>query len=360
MQIAPNLDEEHKKLASEVAKGFASQPMLFTADGKFYATAHLNADGTVKYYEKPDGKKFDADGVPYSASDALVETSSQKKAPDVANRYNATKDLLKDLEIEIQSDAYLLTITKRGAMVSTLTFSDPCKLKLIIKDKTLLAEKEGVTAKDTKGETWTSRKVMLDGNEVFAFFEDKGGDVANGSKPGTTTTGLTLLQTATLDIGKNGEILPHESGVLAKDRQGNIWESRKTILDGKEVFAFFQKEGAQATNTETNCQPAKAKALLPPFSKTLNGTHEVRVLNPNNFLVEVGVRSGDSGKDFEVRANDGRGSIFVPNGRYDIYFVYSDHPEDLYQGDSFDINGNGIQITITKVVNGNYGIRKVK
>ena len=57
---------------------------------------------------------------------------SQKKAPDAANRYIFTKDLFKELQMEIQSDAYLLTITKGGAMVSTLTlviinfFSDSC------------------------------------------------------------------------------------------------------------------------------------------------------------------------------------------------------------------------------------------
>lgn len=30
------------------------------------------------------------------------------------------------------------------------------------------------------------------------------------------------------------------------------------------------------------------------------------------------------------------------------------------QGDSFTLENNGVAITITKVVNGNYGIRKVK
>jgi hypothetical protein len=263
-----------------------------------------------------------------------------------------------------------LEVKVKGATISKLTLAEPCVLT-VAKDKTVVAEKENITAKDSKGNVWTSRKVVLDGKELIAFFPEESrvhssatitpdSEKSNATKPATTATGLALLQTATVDIGKNGEILPHEPGVQAKDRQGNVWESRKTTLNGKEVLAFFQKEGAQTTTTETNDRPAKAKAALPPFNNTLDGTHEVRVLNPNTFLVNVGVRSGDSGKDFEVSANDGRESIFVPNGRYDIYFVYSDRPEDLYQGDSFNINGNGIQITITKVVNGNYGIRKVK
>ncbi len=64
-------------------------------------------------------------------------------------------------------------------------------------------------------------------------------------------------------------------------------------------------------------------------------------------------------KDFEVSAN-GVSSAYVPNGRYDIYLQYSSDPEGLYQGDSFTLSNNGVEIQIVKVVNGNYGIRKVK
>ena len=53
-------------------------------------------------------------------------------------------------------------------------------------------------------------------------------------------------------------------------------------------------------------------------------------------------------------------SVRVPNGSYDIYFNYSTDPDGLYQGDSFTLQNNGVEITITKVMNGNYGIRKVK
>ena len=89
------------------------------------------------------------------------------------------------------------------------------------------------------------------------------------------------------------------------------------------------------------------------------GSHEVRVKNPNDFKVRVGLRSDGKGKDFIVSPN-GTESVNVPNGRYDIYFNYSSDPSGLYQGDSFTLNDNGVEITITKVVNGNYGIRKVK
>ena len=71
------------------------------------------------------------------------------------------------------------------------------------------------------------------------------------------------------------------------------------------------------------------------------------------------MRSGEKGKDFNVPA-DGVETVYVPNGKYDIYFVYSDKPDALFQGDSFTLNDNGVEIRIVKVVNGNYGIRQVK
>lgn len=53
-------------------------------------------------------------------------------------------------------------------------------------------------------------------------------------------------------------------------------------------------------------------------------------------------------------------SVYVPDGRYDIFFQYSSDPDDPCRGDSFTLAGNGVEIQIVKVVNGKYGIRKVK
>ena len=85
----------------------------------------------------------------------------------------------------------------------------------------------------------------------------------------------------------------------------------------------------------------------------------MRVKNPNDFKVSVGLRKGNSGKDFEVSAN-GTASVYVSDGSYEIYFVYSTTPDALYQGDNFTLSNNGVEIQIVKVVGGNYGIRRVK
>ena len=91
----------------------------------------------------------------------------------------------------------------------------------------------------------------------------------------------------------------------------------------------------------------------------LNGANEVRIKNPNSYEVAVGLRTGDSGKDFSVTANS-VASVFVPNGSYEIYFVYGNKPLELFKGDNFSLNNNGIEIQIVKVVGGNYCIRQVK
>jgi hypothetical protein len=98
---------------------------------------------------------------------------------------------------------------------------------------------------------------------------------------------------------------------------------------------------------------------LPTFSVLLQGPNEVRIRNPNDFSVTAGIRSADRGKDVTIPANSTR-SGYVPDGQYDIFFVYSDKPDALFQGDPFTLNGNGVEIHIVKVVNGNYGIRQVK
>jgi len=96
----------------------------------------------------------------------------------------------------------------------------------------------------------------------------------------------------------------------------------------------------------------------PEFSGRLAGQMQVRIKNPNDFRVRVGLRCDGKGLDFVVPASGTR-SAFVPNGHYDIYFQYSKDSSSVYQGDSFTLNNNGVEIQIVQVVDGNYGIRKV-
>jgi len=140
-----------------------------------------------------------------------------------------------------------------------------------------------------------------------------------------------------------------------KDGMGFVsFKDGNTQVATKGFFAFYCR------CVRLNKTPfANPPTNWPKASGVLAGDMEVRVKNPNDFQVRVGLRSSGKGKDFVVSPN-GTETAHVPNGQYDIYFNYSSDPEGLYQGDSFTLNDSGVEIQIVKVVNGNYGIRKVK
>lgn len=153
-----------------------------------------------------------------------------------------------------------------------------------------------------------------------------------------------LYGTQTFD-GASLDCCINRSGSILSDHKERVIQSKvDTLASGKTQKIRELPTGSQ---------------LLPPFESKLKGTNEVRIRNPNQFSVAAGLRMSNKGIDFEVPAK-GKASVFVPNGNYDIYFVYSTKPDALFQGDSFTLNSNGVEIQIVEVVGGNYGIRRVK
>lgn len=128
--------------------------------------------------------------VPFSLVASAIEAADNAKPPDVAKRYiikvnkidpkEAKGVILKNSVSELSiagpisnliNPGDTLTVKVKGAVIATLTMSEPCELK-VAKDKTLLATEEKVVAKDPKGKTWVSRKVQLGKEEVIAFFQE--------------------------------------------------------------------------------------------------------------------------------------------------------------------------------------------
>ncbi len=66
-------------------------------------------------------------------------------------------------DIHIELDANVKRTTYAG-----LVFTVPCVLE-ILKDGTVLADKEGIQVKDSRGKEWISRRIQLEGKEVNAF-----------------------------------------------------------------------------------------------------------------------------------------------------------------------------------------------
>jgi hypothetical protein len=90
---------------------------------------------------------------------------------------------------KVQGD-WSLTLPTPGIKLGPVTFPEPCKLIVQMgEDRTVLAEKEGITAVDDSGNTWESRKAMLDGKKVFPFFREKLAEPPSlpggGTGPGT-------------------------------------------------------------------------------------------------------------------------------------------------------------------------------
>lgn len=130
---------------------------------------------------------------------------------------------------------------------------------------------------------------------------------------------------------------------------------------GEHKHGYRQKDGTILSDNEIFWlieQRAK-RQLKEDSASGLSGTTPVRVTNPNSYSVKVTLRSGTATKDFPVAAND-NATVHVRDGRYDVFFQYSDDPDGLYQGDSFTLSGNGVEIQLVKAVGGNYGIRKIK
>lgn len=104
--------------------------------------------------------------------------------------------------------------------------------------------------------------------------------------------------------------------------------------------------------------PAMLSEKLPPYAGDLVGMNPITVRNPNGFSVVAGIRSGPLGKNVAIQSN-GYNTVCVPNGTYDIYFVYSSNPDAMFQGDGFTLNNNRVEIHIVKVLGGNYHIRQI-
>jgi hypothetical protein len=100
--------------------------------------------------------------------------------------------------------------------------------------------------------------------------------------------------------------------------------------------------------------------LFPARNKLLKGSgSQIAILNPNDFSVAVALMTETTADYFLVLPQEGIGKG-IPDGQYDIYFVYSTDPESLYQGDPITVRRQWMTLTLQPVSEGNYGMKKVK
>ena len=72
----------------------------------------------------------------------------------------------------------------------------------------------------------------------------------------------------------------------------------------------------------------------PKYDRELDGSYEVRVVNPHDSPVVVGLRCDREGRDFAVAPGRTR-KVDVHAGKIDVFFRHRDYPGGIFQGDSF-------------------------
>lgn len=154
--------------------------------------------------------------------------------------------------------------------------------------------------------------------------------------------------------------LPHpEVGIVWINQDGGF-EGKRRARAGKIVAGVAAATSFAPLSRSPANEAASEGDVLPRFQQELGkGTKKVRVRNPNDSSVMIGVRCDRRGVDFRVPTN-GTGSVLVPKGSYNIFFAYENEKKFLYQTDSFELEQSGVEIQLVRVPGGIYAIRRVR
>lgn len=83
----------------------------------------------------------------------------------------------------------------------------------------------------------------------------------------------------------------------------------------------------------------RRKMRLPDYTYQLrDGSYEIRIYNPLDTSVKVGLRSGKKGKDVSIPAGSTK-TVKVPRGTYQFVYIRDDEPTELQQGGTVQIDG---------------------
>ena len=99
---------------------------------------------------------------------------------------------------------------------------------------------------------------------------------------------------------------------------------------------------------------AKGKPF-PIYWDLLKGTNILRVINPCESQVTVAVRSGTKGITFDVPSSEAR-SVSIPEGAFDVYFLYADRPAAAFKGDAIRLDRRLVELLLSTKERGGYSI----
>ncbi|UCC29289.1 MAG: hypothetical protein JSU86_13935 [Phycisphaerales bacterium] len=98
---------------------------------------------------------------------------------------------------------------------------------------------------------------------------------------------------------------------------------------------------------------------IPKGTPIPTGPSLIKVVNPVRDTVLVIFSSNGYAGSFFVEHGEAS-QYSVSNGRYQMFFIYSDEPEALYQGDDVTVWNQISIITLQLVPDGNYNIRRIR
>lgn len=151
--------------------------------------------------------------------------------------------------------------------------------------------------------------------------------------------------------------IPPQSDLLMKMKIKSV---SPIILHNGILFILVDGSDLQFETSSKRCNwPRYKNELSISVSGPYSTDPEVLIISPHKFPIKVGLRTNDMGRDFIVPPEGSAGAI-VPEGKYNIYFQYSEDPTSLYQGDSFEVKDHDVKIELKATVDGNYSIRRAK
>lgn len=131
------------------------------------------------------------------------------------------------------------------------------------------------------------------------------------------------------------------------------------------LAAFLEANGAELLEPPPQPEPVivfspvAQPAALPFYRWPLRGDRELRIINSSKYMVTVRVISGLFGTHLRI-VPGGSQSAWVSEGSYQLFYVFSDDPSALYEGDPVRVARNTASTSINLGVGrGNYSLRRV-
>ncbi len=104
----------------------------------------------------------------------------------------------------------------------------------------------------------------------------------------------------------------------------------------------------------------RPKAKLPDYRWGLrHGAYEVRIHNPSDTTVKVGLRAGEGGKNVSIPPRSTE-SIRVDRANYELYYVFADNPYVLHKGGGIDLDSYWMADVEVTLFNEDYDLRTLE